>query len=289
MVNLLHLCETMTTEWVNESDIRVPIDVFEKFAIRNNFIIKRKQDKYKNYKYKLLRKSIPVYFISGEEINEFKFMDISDIHIGHKDFNESALREKLKYALENDIQQVFIAGDVFEGACSVGQDILYCSQIDLAYNIFKDYPLTYYVINGNHDYSFEQCGFPNPLRMLANRLQDIGISFNYFDVYLMDFVICGVIKRVMHVERQDFNKKRIFAALKVKMFEEDNLLTNTYNNVEYPVRFFQVGHIHVNVQMFYSRKRVYISQSGSFLKSFNEDDRANIIQGKVIEQKIFMN
>ncbi len=287
VVNLLHLCETMTTRWFDESEIRVPIEVFKKFAERNCFVVDKKL-KGDTYKYKLSRIKIPVYFISGSDQTHFRFMDIADVHIGNALFDEKALRNKLQYAVYSGVQQVFIAGDLFDGACQEGCDTAYASQIDMAFRIFKDYPLHYYAINGNHDYSFEQRSLPNPIKTLSIKLNEVGIDFKYFDTYLMDFIICGVIKRVMHVERQDFSKKSIFATLKLKRFDEEGMLLNTYEGNTYPVRFFQVGHIHVNVQMYYSRRKVFISQSGSFIETDKNQDCANIISGKVIDQKVLM-
>ncbi len=288
MVNLLHECEIMTTRWCDESELRVPIDQLRRFAERNHFTVERKL-KGNSYKYKLIRNMIPVHFISGEEQTEFSFMDIADIHIGHKNFSEKALRKKLKFAVDNKIPYVFIAGDLFEGICQEDIEGAYTKQLDWAFSIFRDYPLTYYVINGNHDYSFEQRNLPNPIRTLSTRLIEDGINFCYFDTYLMDFIICGVVKRLMHVERQDFSKKSIFAALKLKQFDDAGMLVNTYKGQSYPVRFFQVGHIHVNVQMYYSKRKVFISQSGSFVKNDREEENANIISGRVIDQKVFMN
>ena len=277
----------MTGRWVDESEIRVPIEVFKRFAERNHFTIEKKS-KGDTCKYKLSRIKIPVFFISGSDQKEFKFMDIADVHIGNAHFDEKALRNKLRYAVYSGVKQVFIAGDLFEGICNDNCEKVFSSQIEQAFNIFKDYPLHYYAINGNHDYSFEQRSFPNPIKTLSIRLKEIGIDFEYFDTYLMDFIICGVIKRVMHVERQDFSKKSIFATLKLKQFDEDGMLLNTYEGKTYPVRFFQVGHIHVNVQMYYSKRKVFISQSGSFIETDRCLDCANVISGNVIDQKVLM-
>ncbi len=287
LVNLLHLCETMTTNYVEDSDLRVPIKYFRKFAERNHFSIETRV-KGKKTKYKLVREDIPVYFISGEEEQEFKFLDIADTHIGHANFDEDLLRKKLEYAQELGIKQVFIAGDLFEGCCNSCESE-YLAQINQAFSIFSCYPFSYYAINGNHDYSFEQAGFENPIKRLSTMLRAQGIDFNYFDVYLMDFIICGVIKRVMHVEKQDFNKRRIFSILKLKKFDEENMLQNYYDGKVYPIRFFQVGHIHVTIQVYYGKKKVYISQAGSFIDNKPFEECGNILQGTVIDQKVFMN
>ena len=291
MVNLLHLCESMTTRWYTESEIKVPLEILRKFAEKNHFEMKRKISK-KQEKYKLVRKEIPVFFISGEEENSIKILDISDIHIGDSNFCEQALRDTLKQAVETKVKAVFIAGDTFNGIFSKGTDDevikIHSSQIEDAFSIFKDYHLSYYVINGNHDYTFEQIGLANPLKLLSIKLKEVGIEFNFFDTYIMDFIIAGVVKRVMHVERQDFTKKKIFAVEKLRQFEKELGVTIIYNGVEYPIRLFQAGHIHVNVQMYYARRKIFISQSGSFLKNDDVEERANFITAEVIDKKVFM-
>ena len=288
LVNLLHLCETMTTRWIEESELKVPIETLEKFALRNNFDIKYKR-KNNQLRYHLIRKRILVHFISGKDTTSFNFLDISDLHIGHPNFDEKKLREVLHRAIIENVEYVFIAGDIFEGITDdSSENTPYMSQIDLARSIFHDYNLKYYAINGNHDYSFEQLGLPNPIKRLETMLLSDGIEFHFFDTYLIDFVICGVIKRVMHVERQDFNKKSIFATLKLRKFDEEQMLQNYYDDESYPVRFFQVGHIHVNVQMYFSKRRIYISQSGSFIKNDSLAERANFIKGEVIGKKILL-
>lgn len=288
MVNLLHICETMINRSFSEEEIAVPIDVLEKFAEKNNLELRKKIIKNKN-RYKIVRRKIPIHYVSGDEENLINFLDISDIHIGNSNFDEQMLRSTLKQAMDMGIKIVFIAGDVFEGV-TTDNDVLKIrnDQIEYAYQIFKDYPLKYYVINGNHDYTFEQFDMSNPIKILANRLQNMGINFNFFDTYVMDFIIGGVVKRVMHVERQDFTKKRIFAIEKLKQFEKELGLTVIYEGNEYPVRFFQAGHIHVNVQMYYAKRKIFISQSGSFLKTDEDVDRANFISAKIIDKKVFM-
>lgn len=291
MVNLLHICEKMTIRWYAEEEIRVPIDSLKKFAEKNNLELKRRLAKNK-VKYKMVRHAIPVHFISGEEESNIKILDISDIHIGNPNFDEEAFKGVLKQALDINVSAVFIAGDIFEGTTSdVADDNViqvHIAQVDKAFELFKQFPLKYYVINGNHDYTFEQIGLANPVKMLASKLLNAGIEFHFFDTYVMDFIISGVVKRVMHVERQDFTKKKIFAVEKLRQFEKELGLIVYYGGIEYPIRLFQAGHIHINVQMYYARRKIFISQSGSFLKNDETEERANFITAKVIDKKVFM-
>ena len=288
MVNLLHLCELMTLKYHDVNSIRVPMEFFVKFAERNNFRIVRRNSRSKQ-RIKLVRKSVPLVFVSGEDSPEFKFMDLADLHIGHPDFNEELLRSKLQYCVDDGIKHVFIAGDVFNGVFEENCDNMFIVQLDLAFRIFKDYPLTYHVINGNHDYTFEQLGLPNPIKTLAARLKNIGIDFNYYDTYIIDFVVSGVIKRMMHVERQDYSLKRVFSVHKLRHFEYCGLLCNHYKGKELPIRFFTVGHIHMNVQIYYAKRKIFISHPGSFIEDYGKnEDCCNVISGRVINQKVFM-
>ena len=288
MVNLLHICETMINRWFFKDEIPVTVETLRRFAEKNNLELKRKIVRDRE-KYKMVRRRIPVHFISGDEENVIRFLDIADVHIGNPNFEEYILRDTLQQAVSMNFKRVFVAGDLFEGVTSDCNHLkAHDEQIEMAYQIFKDYPLTYYVINGNHDYTFEQLGMSNPVRILANRLQEIGIDFNFFDTYVMDFIIGGVVKRVMHVERQDFTKKKIFAIEKLRQFEKELGLVVLYNENEYSVRLFQAGHIHTNVQMYYPKRKIFISQSGSFLRTDEDEEHANFIIAKIIDKKVFM-
>ncbi len=286
-VNLIHLCELMTRSYVYESQLRIPTKVFKHFATRNNFIVKT-QVKNNKIRFKLYRKEIPIYYISGDDVKDFHFLDLGDIHIGNLKFDESSLRKRLAQAQEEGIKQVFIAGDLFEGCCNSCEH-QYLNQIEHAYRIFKDYPFSYYAINGNHEYSFEQLNYENPINRLQKMLRQDGVDFHYFDTYIMDFVICGVIKRVMHIENIDksgHDKSWTPAINKLDRFDEDGLLQNFYKGKLYTVRLFQIGHIHMNMQRFYSRKKVYISQAGSFIGDEPLEEKGNFIKGRVANKKV---
>ncbi len=286
-VNLLNLCEEMTKSYVEESRLRVSQDVFRKFAKKHHFIIKT-QVKNNKMRFKLYRKEIPIYFISGEEEKEFSFLDLGDIHIGNKYFDEESLRKRLSEAIDKGVKYVFIAGDLFEGYNS-NSSIQYLSQIEYAYNIFKDYPLIYFAINGNHEYSFEQNGYDNPIRYLSVLLKKDGIEFHHFDTYIMDFIICGVIKRVMHIEnieKRGHDMDWSPAIDKLDIFEQNELLENFYKGRLYTVRLFQIGHVHVNMQRFYSKRKVFISQAGSFIGDDPYEKKGNFIKGRIVNKKV---
>lgn len=292
MVNPLNLCERLIQGWISEREIENLIDFeyLEKFASRNNMTIINRSDKKGNKSYRIVRMDIPVYFISGEEQKEFSFLDLSDLHIGHPDFKEELLRMKLKKAVKMGVQYVFIAGDVFEGIQKMMpyEEALATQyrQLDVATKIFKDYHLNYYAINGNHDYSFEAFGLHNPIHLLENNLRREGINFNFFDTYMMDFIVCGVAKRVMHIEKYKKNKYEPCVIERINRFPDREMVA-IYEGKQYPIRFFVCGHIHVNMELYYERKKIYISQPGSFVQGKEKCERGNFVSGEVLNGKIF--
>ena len=294
MVNPLNLCERLIQGWISENELENLIDFeyLEKFVSRNDMTLINRCDKKGNKSYKIVRNSIPVHFISGAEQSEFSFLDLSDLHIGHPDFKEKPLRAKLRRAVKIGVQYVFIAGDIFEGVQKMVpyDDALAIQyrQLDMAFRIFKDYPLNYYAINGNHDYSFEAFGLHNPIHLLENSLQREGINFKFFDTYMIDFIVCGVAKRVMHIEKYKKNKYELCVIERINRFENNELVAN-YKGKSYPIRFFACGHIHVNMELYYERKKIYISQPGSFIQGNEKCERGNFVSGEVLDGKIFRN
>jgi len=287
-INLLNLCEGLLAKWHSEEELRIPVEYLRKFGERNGLqLIKRN---FKGvYKYKMVRRSINTIYISDESEKRFSFLDIADIHIGNKYFDEQMLRNILEEAFYRNVNQVFIAGDIFEGFnFSEFCNKIYLDSINRAVDIFSEYKLDYYAICGNHDYSYEQIGLPNPLKRIAAILKEKNINFNYFDQYLVDFIICGVGKRVMHVERQDYNKKNEFQIAKLNAFERKGFINSLYQNQEFPLRFFEVGHIHDNLELYYSKKKIYISQPGSFLTKDNISKRGNFISGRIDEERVIL-
>lgn len=294
MINPLSLCERLIHSWTLATEIEnLPeFEYLKNFIVRNNMELLEKFDKKGKKFYKVVRKCIPVHFISDSSDNKFSFLDLSDLHIGHPEFNEELLRNKLEEAIENQVQYVFIAGDIFEGVQKwiPYEDALKIQfkQLDKAFKIFMDYPLNYYVINGNHDYSFEAFGLHNPIHLLENRLRQIGINFNFFDTFMIDFIVSGVAKRVMHIEKYKKNKYEPCVIERINRFSDSEMVVY-YDGKNYPIRFFVCGHIHVNMELYYERKKVYISQPGSFVQGREKCERGNFVTGEIINGKILRN
>lgn len=294
MVNPLNLCERLIQSWLLADEVERLIDFeyFQNFALRNNMQIAQRVNTNGKKYYRIFRKNIHTCYISGSEINTFSFLDLSDLHIGHPDFKEKILRAKLKEAMKQEVEYVFIAGDIFEGVQKYlpYQEVLDMEykQLDIATNIFGDYPLNYYAINGNHDYAFETFELHNPIHLLENHLRRQGINFNFFDTYIADFIVCGVAKRVMHIEKYTKDKYKPCAIERFNRFKGDETVA-IYDGVEYPIRFFTCGHIHSNMELYYQRKKVFISQPGSFIQGNEKSERGIFVHGEVIGNRILRN
>ena len=67
MVNPLNLCERLIQDWITEKELEILIDFdyLERFATRNNLSMVKMIDKNGNKSYRIVRKNVPVCFISG--------------------------------------------------------------------------------------------------------------------------------------------------------------------------------------------------------------------------------
>lgn len=293
MVNLLNLCERLIRNWISVSEVEnlVSVDYLRTFVKRNYMELIERIDNGQERYYKVIRKKIPTFFISDDNNSKFSFLDLSDIHFGHSEFKESMLRAKLQEAIDRGVVHVFIAGDIFEG---IFKNVSYeealaieYKQLDMAYNVFKDYNLNYYAINGNHDYTFEFYGLHNPIDLLKTKLRRIGINFNFFDVYMMDFIIAGVAKRVMHIEKYRRPQTGFCVTERISRFTDEELIVR-YAGKDYPVRFFTCGHIHINMSLYDEERHIYISQPGSFVQGDNTCVRGIFVEGEVNDENVIV-
>lgn len=106
-----------------------------------------------------------IYFRLNNDINEeinidgienyFKFIIISDLHIGSNMDGIKYMDMVYDYAMKNDIHHIFVLGDLFEGAKENSKYNVIEKQTKL---FFDKYPfksdIINYVLFGNHDYSF---------------------------------------------------------------------------------------------------------------------------------------
>lgn len=134
----------------------------------------------------------------GEVGTSDKFLVISDTHIGHNQSKIDYLQEIIHKAYEQGVRRVYHVGDVTEGhyqsirptsikeLTAVGFD----EQLSLANKVFPKLDgLTYYMISGNHDASFDRNAFANPVKTLALMRDDIKyLGHNFAKIDLTMYV-----------------------------------------------------------------------------------------------------
>jgi hypothetical protein len=287
MVNLLKLFYLLYNNWVEEESLPINKKVLFNIAKRSGLEVLNKISGDGKNLYSLRLNHIPTIFISDGDVSEFSFLDLSDIHTGNETFDEKKLRNVLKKAVERHVQYVFISGDLFEGIFFRNGIIdlrvakkAYSSQVKQVFHILNDYDLKYYAINGNHEYTFELFGIDNPMKLIANALKACGKSFTFIDSYIADFIICGVVKRIMHVEVPPKDKDQIPCISRLRSFEKKGEYYTYYKGKKYPIRFFQSGHFHGNFDFYDKFSNVHVTQSGSFI-----DDNSGGVSGVFLRGK----
>jgi hypothetical protein len=160
------------------------------------------------------------------------------------------------------------------------------NQLYTIYKILKQYDLNYYAINGNHEYCYEQLGISQPLKMLEEKLNRDGINFTAYDTYIMDFIVAGVVKRMIHLESYYERKTISHSMERLYEFERHGGLNITKDDGEIlPLRFLECGHVHLTMEMYSSVHNVYVTQPGSLIVTENPYEPGIFVRGEVTKEK----
>jgi len=205
-------------------------------------------------------------FLSGKkrEATTYAWVDMADVHVGSKHFDETGLRDVLHRAVEEGFKEVHIAGDLCDGyrvhRTHLAELRFWTAeeQADLATEIFSDYPLAYYAIRGNHCASFEALGSPNPLQLIQERMKD----FTYLPTACADLIVGGVAARMVHL-----GGGNAYAMSYPGQVYLRNLFNSVGKNVwangkKYRLRFLSCGHLHSSVE--YESAGVFVTHPGNF-------------------------
>lgn len=288
MRNMLKSLMVATEEYVplKRELLGIEPDIFISVATKCGFEPIYIEDEYMMRRVILKNLGVPkVFLYDQEESNEFCFLNLSDFHVGHPDFDEEALLnvlcryyEKVK---DSKHKYVFIAGDACDAVYEEGlsyelvksNDVfdkkvrkIHQAQRDKLFSIFSSVPLDYIALNGNHEYMFVQLGLQSPLAVIESRLRNKGINYTFYDTYIMDFIIAGITLRVMHLEGHLFKEGRNPIYERINQFKQDRLLTCYYDGKKYPVRIIQSGHRHKMQVLYEPTSKIYAIEAGSFLK-----------------------
>ncbi len=88
--------------------------------------------------------------------DHLRFLVLSDLHIGSKDYSKNLVKETINYAKEQGIEHTIITGDFIDGVYKENKDSPFASvkdQISLAKEIYPyERTMHNYILLGNHDY-----------------------------------------------------------------------------------------------------------------------------------------
>ena len=305
MRNMLRTLERATKENVPLTCEELGTDpsIFIEVANKSGFDVEYIPHK-KGTAVRLKRRSIPVVMLyDGNVSKSFNFLDLSDLHVGHPKFNAKELEKILAKYYRNGkplVDYVFIAGDLLEGITSdyYTYELLHSDkkemqrvintrnvQVNTLLNILSKYDFDYRVINGNHDYIYTAMGLESALRILERKMRDNGKRFTFYDTYVVDFIIAGVCKRMMHLESFDNRPGAVPSYDRLRAFKRNGGLYVRYNGKRYPIRFFQCGHLHQRKELYDGSMKVFITQPGSFVKNEMVYSPGILVRGRVLENK----
>ena len=115
LVNLLTLMEYATCNLFSPEEKGISIPLWLSLVQRCGFTCQTHK-KNKEVFYRLRRDQIPcVRLYTREDKSSLNFIDMADLHIGHPECDEERIKEALRYAVNNKVDYVFIAGDILDG------------------------------------------------------------------------------------------------------------------------------------------------------------------------------
>ena len=274
--------------WFNFEEVDISIDLFRRIAIRCGFRI-LSEERNGVIWYKLKKIGIPCECLYTHlESTHFNFIDLADLHLGNLYCEIDRIKLALKAAVRQHVDYVFIAGDLLDGVCGVHSDEcaskLVEQQLDIAYELFRKYPLDIRAIPGNHEFTFDYYGIYNPLKLLEDRLRGETCKFKAYNGYIQDFEIAGVIKRMMHLENYYYRDNTMTIVQRLHIFDEHGgLMVKCEDGAKRPIRFLECGHEHRKLELYDSDFNVFISQPGTFLQDKNFYLPSIHVKGEVLD------
>lgn len=267
----------MRKEITSIKDLDVTIDELERLKKLGFNVIINKEEESASINTSVVN-NCAVITLKNSKKTTVKWVEINDLYVGNIYFSEQDLRYFLDKAKKEKYKYVYIAGNLTAGHSKYKKQNEYLSlktnieQAKKVVEILSDYPcFEYYAIHGDTDCSFEKYKEINPLYIIQSELSDKGIKFNYIPDYVANFVIEGVVKRMMQIKsgRNTYTISYPMDLVIRKQFENtlDNVIINGEN---YKLAFLQFGRIKNNT--FDLQGNTYLTSSSGFLF-----DRAGIL------------
>lgn len=200
------------------------------------------------------------------ESTEIVFGVASDLHIGSKQFQLTALNEFCEICKKKGVKNIFVPGDVFAGfKVFAGQEyeVYALSAEEQEESAIVNLPtgFEWYMMGGNHDYSFiKKGGGHNPLLALENKRKDVHyLGFDDVDVPILE----GIEIKMWHPSGGVPYALSYRLQKAAEQIAYSELMKLTWNKKQSPsIRFLLAGHIHVQVHTMLGP--IFAAQCGTF-------------------------
>ena len=209
---------------------------------------------------------------------EIIFGAASDPHFGSKSVQITALNEFCKIAKHNGVRHIFVPGDVLAGSN------VYKGQLYDVYGVGADDQISsclvnlptgfeWYIMGGNHDYSFIRSGGQNPLIVLASQREDIHYTgFDEVDVPILN----GVDLKMWHPSGgvpYSVSYRLQKGAEQIAFSELQSVVRGVKERPS--IRFVLSGHLHIQMQALFGS--IFGMQCGTFEGTTNYLKRKGLI------------
>jgi UDP-2,3-diacylglucosamine pyrophosphatase LpxH len=200
------------------------------------------------------------------ESTEIIFGVASDLHIGSKQFQLTALNEFCEICRRKGVKYIFVPGDIFAGyKVFAGQEyeVYALSAEEQEESAIINLPtgFEWYMMGGNHDYSFiKKGGGHNPLLALENKREDVHyLGFDDVDVPILE----GIDVKMWHPSGGVPYALSYRLQKAAEQIAYSELMKLTWNKKQSPsIRFLLAGHIHIQVQTMLGP--IFAAQCGTF-------------------------
>ena len=197
---------------------------------------------------------------------EVRFGVASDLHFGSKACQLTALHQFVEECKAQDIHDILVPGDVFAGynvypgqvldQYAIGSEAQESSAI-----INLPSGVNWYMIGGNHDYSFIKKAGHNPLAVLANNRDDVHyLGYDNVTVPLLP----GIEAVLWHPDGGTGYARSYKLQKYIDNIMGGELMSIGNNSKESPsIKFILAGHLHVQMQMMHGNS-IMGMQCGAF-------------------------
>lgn len=200
------------------------------------------------------------------ETDEIIFGVASDIHFGSNHCQITHLNSFAEICRKKGVKNILVPGDVFSGYnVYAGQafEVYALSAREQEESAIVNLPtgFEWYVLGGNHDYSFiKRGGGHNPLLVLENKRDDVHyVGFDEADIPLLPGVDC----RLWHPSGGLPYSVSYRMQKAVEQISYSELAKVVRNQKTTPsIRFLLCGHLHIQVQAMFGS--IFAAQCGTF-------------------------